>query len=128
MKTRRLALLRVIFSFVLAITVLWSINVGNSMLVVVAIITGFAISFLLLRKDESIRSDERIKLINEKSATATFSTYILGITLVGTVLLTLDNSGYVGLSSSAYALLYSACGLLVLNVVFGIYYRRKYGG
>jgi uncharacterized membrane protein len=128
MKTRKLALLRVIFSFVLAITVLWSINVGNSMLVVVAIITGFAISFLLLRKDESIRSDERIKLINEKSATATFSTYILGITLVGTVLLTLDNSGYVGLSSSAYALLYSACGLLVLNVVFGIYYRRKYGG
>ena len=128
MKTRRLALLRVIFSFVLAITVLWSINVGNSMLVVVAIITGFAISFLLLRKDESIRSDERIKLINEKSATATFSTYILGITLVGTVLLALDNSGYVGLSSSAYALLYSACGLLVLNVVFGIYYRRKYGG
>ena len=128
MKTRKLALLRVIFSFVLAITVLWSINVGNSMLVVVAIITGFAISFLLLRKDESIRSDERIKLINEKSATATFSTYILGITLVGTVLLALDNSGYVGLSSSAYALLYSACGLLVLNVVFGIYYRRKYGG
>ena len=128
MKTRKLALLRVIFSFVLAITVLWSINVGNSMLVVVAIITGFAISFLLLRKDESIRSDERIKLINEKSATATFSTYILGITLVGTVLLTLDNSGYVGLSSSAYALLYSACGLLVLNVVFGIYYRRKYRG
>ena len=128
MKTRKLALFRAILSIVLIITVLWSIRIGDSILVVVAIITGFAISFLLLRKDESIRSDERIKLINEKSATATFSTYILGITLVGTVLLALDNSGYVGLSSSAYALLYSACGLLVLNVVFGIYYRRKYGG
>lgn len=57
------------------------------MLVVVAIITGFAISFLLLRKGESIRSDEQIQLINERSATATFSTYILGITLVGTVLI-----------------------------------------
>ena len=128
MKTRKLALLRVIFSFVLAITVLWSINVGNSILVVVAIITGFAISFLLLRKDESIRSDERIQLINEKSATATLITYILGITFVGTVLLALDNNGYVGFYSPAYALLYSACGLLVLNVFFGIYYRRKYGG
>ena len=128
MKTRKLALFRAILSIVLVITVLWSIRVGNSILVVVAIITGFAISFLLLRRDESIRSDERIQLINEKSATATLSTYILGITLVGTVLLVLDNNGYVGLSSPAYALLYSACGLLVLNVFFGIYYRRKYGG
>ena len=127
MKTRKLALFRAILSIVLVITVLWSIRVGNSILVVVAIITGFAISFLLLRRDESIRSDERIQLINEKSATATLSTYILGITLVGTVLLVLDNNGYVGFSSPAYALLYSRA-LLVLNVFFGIYYHRKYGG
>jgi uncharacterized membrane protein len=121
MKTRKLALFRAILSIVLVITVLWPIRVGTSLLVVVESITGFPISFLLLRKDESIRSDERIKLINEKSATATLSTYILGITLVGTVLLALDNcGGYVGLSSSAYALLYSACGVLILNVVFGI--------
>ncbi len=121
MKTRKLALFRAILSIVLVITVLWSIRVGNSILVVVAIITGFAISFLLLRNDESIRSGERIKLIHEKSATATLSTYILDIALVGTVLLALDDSGgYVGLSYSAYALLYSACGVLILNVVFGI--------
>jgi uncharacterized membrane protein len=128
MKIRKLVICRAILSIILAIVVLWSIYFGNSILVVVAIIAGFAGTLLLLRKDKTVHGDERIQLINQKSATATLSTYILGISLIGTVLLALDNSGYGGLSSSAYALLYSACGLLVLNVFFGIYYRRKYGG
>jgi len=128
MKNRKLAIYRAILSIILAIVVVWSIRFGNSILVVVAIMAGFAISLLLLRKDKTVRGDERIQLINEKSATATLSTYILGITLVGVVLLTLDNSGYSGLSSSGFTLLYSACVLLVLNLFFGICYRRKYGG
>ena len=128
MKTRNLAICRSILSIIQAIVVIWSVHFGNSILVVVAIIAGFAISLLLLRKDKTVSGDERIQLINEKSATATLSTYILGITLVGVVLLTLDNSGYSGLSSSGFTLLYSACVLLVLNLFFGICYRRKYGG
>jgi uncharacterized membrane protein len=128
MKNRKLAICRVILSIILAIVVLWSVHFGNSILVVVAIVVGFALSILLLRKDERLRADERIQLINEKSATATLNTYILGITLVGAVLLALDNSGYVGFSSLGYTLMYSACALLILNVAFGIYYRRKYGG
>ena len=128
MKNRKLAICRAILSIILTVVVLWSVHFGNSILVVVAIIAGFAVSLLLLRKDKTVRGDERIQLINEKSATATLSTYILGITLVGVVLLTLDNSGYSGLSTSGYTLLYSACALLVLNMIFGIYYRRKYGG
>ena len=128
MKIRKLAIYRATLSFVLAIVVLWSIHFGNSILVVVTIIVGFAGSLLLLRKDKTARGDERIQLINEKSSTATLSTYILGITLIGVLLLTLDNSGYSGLSSSGYTLLYSACVLLVLSVIFGMYYRRKYGG
>jgi uncharacterized membrane protein len=128
MKNRKLAIYRAILSIILAIIVVWSVHFGNSILVVVAIIAGFAVSILLLRKDERVRGDERIQLINEKSATATLSTYILGITLVGVILLTLDYSGYSGLSASGYTLLYSACVLLVLNMVFGIYYRRSYGG
>ncbi|MCW4033968.1 MAG: DUF2178 domain-containing protein [Candidatus Bathyarchaeota archaeon] len=128
MKTRKLAICGAILSLILAIVVTWSIHFGNPILVVVASISVFAVSFLLSRKDKTVRGDERIQLINEKSATATLSTYILGITLVGVVLLTLDNSGSSGLSSAGYTLLYSACVLLVLNLFFGIYYRRKYGG
>ena len=128
MKTRTLALCRMILSIVLAIVVVWSVLVGNSILVVVAIITGLAVTIFLRRKDERIRVDERIQLINEKSATAVVKIYVLGATLVGIVLLALDNSGYAGLSQSGFSLMYSACALMILNLIFGSYYRRKYGG
>ena len=128
MKVRKLAICRATLSIILAIVVLWSIHLGNSILVVAAIITGLAISFILLRKDKSVRADERVQLINEKSATATLSTYVLGVTLVGVILLALDNSGYNGLSTSGYTLLYTACALMILNIFFSLYYRRKYGG
>ncbi|MGD9130262.1 MAG: DUF2178 domain-containing protein [Candidatus Bathyarchaeota archaeon] len=128
MKGRKLAICRAILSIILSIVVLWSIHFGNPILVVVAIITGLALSIILLRKDERARVDERIQLINEKSATATLSTYVLGIAFVGVALLALDNSGYNGLSSSGFTLLYSACALMVLNVVFSLYYRHRYGG
>jgi uncharacterized membrane protein len=117
-----------ILSIILAIVVVWSVLVGNSILVVVAIITGLAVTIFLRRKDERIRVDERIQLINEKSATAVVKIYILGATLVGGVLLALDNSGYDGFSPSGFTLIYSACALMILNLIFGSYYRRKYGG
>jgi len=128
MKTRKLALCRAILSIILAIVVVWSISAGNSILVAVAIITGLAVTIILRRKDERIRVDERIQLINEKSSTATVRIYVLGATLVGVVLLALDNSGYDGLSPSGFTLMYSACALMILNLIFGSYYRRKYGG
>lgn len=128
MKTRTLALCRMILSIILACVVVWSISVGNSVIVVVAIIAGLAVTILLRRKDERIRVDERIQLINEKSATATVKIYVLGATLVGVVLLALENSGYAELSPSGFTLMYSACALMILNLIFGSYYRRKYGG
>jgi uncharacterized membrane protein len=128
MNGKKPAVCRAILSIILSIVVLWSIQTGNTILVVVAIMTGLALSIILLRKDERARVDERIQLINEKSATATLTTYILGITLVGVILLTLDNSGHTGLSSSGFTLLYSACALMVLNIIFALYYRHKYGG
>jgi uncharacterized membrane protein len=121
MKTRKLALCRMILSIILACVVVWSIAVGNSILVVVAIIAGLAVTILLRRKDERIRIDERIQLINEKSATATVKIYVLGATLVGGVLLALDNSGYAELSQSGFTLMYSACALMILNLIFGSY-------
>ena len=128
MKGRKPAICRAILSIILSIIVLWSIKSGNTILVVMAILTGLVITIILLRKDERTRVDERIQLINEKSATATLSTYVLGIALVGVVLLALDNNGHTGLASSGFTLLYSACALMVLNIIFSLYYRHKYGG
>jgi uncharacterized membrane protein len=117
-----------ILSIILVCVIVWSISVGNSILVVVAIIAGLAVTILLRRKDERIHVDERIQLINEKSATATVKIYVLGATLVGGVLLALDSSGYAELSQSGFTIMYSACALMILNLIFGSYYRRRYGG
>jgi len=128
MKTRMVTIFRAIISIILALVVIWSIRAGNSILVVVVIFIGFVASFVLLRKEERVRVDERIQLINEKSATATLNSFILGITLIGVVLLTLENSGYAGFSLSGFTLLYSSCALMILNMIFRIFYLQKYGG
>jgi len=102
--------------------------VGDSIILVISIITGFALTIILARKQEKIIADERIQLINEKASTITLRTSILGTSLLGFVLLGLDNIGYAELSPLGFNLLYSACALMILNMIFGIYYRRKYGG
>ncbi len=128
MKAQHITICRIILSIVLALVVVWSIFGGNPLLVAVAIITGLAITILLRRKDERSQVNERIQLINEKASTATVRIFVLGVALVGNVLLALDSSGYAGLASLGYTLLYSACALMILNMIFGVYYRRKYGG
>jgi uncharacterized membrane protein len=128
MKTKKLTLYRILFSIILASMFLYAVLVGDSILLIFSIMAGFVLTIILARKQEKIIVDERIQLINEKSATAVIRIYILGATLVGVVLLALDNSSYAGLSPSGFTLLYSACALMILNMIFRIYYRRKYGG
>ncbi len=128
MKNQKLTLCRIIISIILACVVAWSISVGNSILVVIAILIALAATIFLRRKDERILVDERIQLINEKSSIATVRVFIIASTLVGAALLALDNSGFADLSQSGFTLLYASCALMILNMIFGIYYRRKYGG
>ncbi|PVX25415.1 MAG: hypothetical protein CW716_07985 [Candidatus Bathyarchaeum sp.] len=128
MKGRTLTICRAILSIILASVVAWSISVGNSISVIIAILIALVVTILLRRKDERILVDERIQLINEKSSIATVRVFIVALTLVGAALLALDNSGFADLSQSAFTLLYASCALMIVNMIFGIYYRRKYGG
>ena len=128
MKGRTLTICRAILSIILAAVVAWSISVGNSISVIIAILIALAATILLRRKDERILVDERIQLINEKSSIATVRVFIVALTLVGAALLALDNSGFADLSQSGFTLLYASCALMIVNMIFGIYYRRKYGG
>jgi uncharacterized membrane protein len=128
MKTQKLTLYRVLFSIILVSMFLYAVLVGNSILLVFSIIAGFVLTLILARKQEKIMVDERIQLINEKASTTTLNTFILGASLLGFVLVGLGNIGYAELSPLGFSLLYSACALMILNVIFRIYYRRKYGG
>ena len=128
MKTRKLTLYKILFSIILALMFLYAVLIGDSILLIFSIMAGFILTLILARKQEKIIVDERIQLINEKASTITLNIFILGASLLGFVLLGLDNIGYAELSSLGFNLLYSACALMILNMIFGIYYRRKYGG
>jgi uncharacterized membrane protein len=108
--------------------ILWAISTGDTIILATAIITVIALTVILTRKEEKITVDERIQLINEKASTLTVKSFILVTSLLGYVLLALGNSGYAELSPSGFTLIYSSCALMILNTVFGTYYRRKYGG
>jgi len=128
MRTQKLKLYRILFSIILVSTFLYAVLVGDSILLVISIMAGFVLTIILARKQEKIIVDERIQLINEKASTTTLRTFILGTSLLGFILLGLDNIGYTELSPLGFNLLYSACALMILNLIFGTYYRRKYGG
>ena len=129
MKTKKLTLYQMIFAaLIVTFMFLWAVSFGDLIILVASIITGMAFTIILSRKDESIRTDERIQLINEKASTLTLKIFVLGTTLLGFILLAFGNIGYAELSSLGFTLIYSACGLMILNMILGIYYRRKYGG
>jgi uncharacterized membrane protein len=128
MKTKKLTLYRILFSIILVSMFLYAVLVGDSILLVFSIMAGFALTLILARRQEKSIVDERIQIINEKASTITLNTFILGASLLGFVLLGLGNIGYTELSQLGFNLLYSACALMVLNMIFRIYYRRKYGG
>jgi uncharacterized membrane protein len=104
------------------------IDIGNPVLPVFFIVGGIILTWSLLRRDRRSLVDERAQLIQQKASATSLFVFLLGTTLVGVVLVTLSNGGYPEFSPMGYTLMYSACGLLVLNLLFGVYYRRKYGG
>ena len=128
MKLQKLTLYRILATIIIATTFLYAMLIGNSMLIVFSIITGFILTITLARKQQKIIVDERTQLINEKSSTMTMRTFVAGASLLGFILWGLDYIGYAELYPLSFILLYSACALMILNMIFGSYYRRKYGG
>jgi uncharacterized membrane protein len=128
MKTQKLTLYQILFSIILIAVFIYAVLVGDSILLVFSIMAAFALTLILARKQEKIIVDERIQLINEKASTITLNIFILSSSALGFILLGLDNIGYAELSQLGFNLLYSACALMILNLIFGSYYRRKYGG
>jgi uncharacterized membrane protein len=128
MKTQKLTLYRIILTIILASTFLYAVIVGDSILLVISILTGFVLTIILAQKQEKIIADERIQLINEKASTTTVSAFVILATLLGFTLVGLDYIGYADLSQLGFNLMFAACALMVLHMLFRIYYRHKYGG
>jgi uncharacterized membrane protein len=120
---------RVAVAASMGVLIPWIIATGNPLLPVVLIAVGMTFVWFLVRKDQQKLVDERAQLIQQKASTMSMSVFILGISVVGVVLVTLSNGGYpASFASAGYTLMYSACVLMFLSVFFGAYYRHKYGG
>jgi uncharacterized membrane protein len=120
---------RVAVAATMGVLIPWIIATGNPLLPVILIAAGMTFLWFLVRKDQQTLVDERAQLIKQKASATSMSVFILGTTIVGVVLVTLGNGGYpASFSSVGYTLMYSACVLMFLSVIFGIYYRHKYGG
>ena len=113
----------------LVVLIPWLITVGDPMLPVIAIFIGMAFTVIIQKKDkQTLRVDERIQLIHGKTSTLSLNLFLLGTTIAGLILITLSYSGCPDFSPMGYTLLYSNCALLVLNLILGAYFRRRYGG
>ncbi|GEM_PF-4568521 len=120
---------RVVIAASLGVLIPLVIKLGNPFLPLILIVVGVAFIRILVRKDQQNLVDERVQLINQKASTTSMYVFLLGTTVVGVVLVTLSNGGYpASFSSIGYTLMYSACVLMFLSVIFGVYYRHKYGG
>jgi uncharacterized membrane protein len=128
MTLQKLSLYRILAAIIISTTFLYAVLVENSILIILSIITGFILTITLARKQQKIIVDERTQLINEKSSTMTMRTFVAGASLLGFALWGLGYIGYAELYPLGFTLLYSACALMILNMIFGSYYRRKYGG
>jgi len=128
MNRKQFAWCEIIVALALGVIVIWSISVGDLVLPVIAVIVGLGVILLLRRRIEEVMVDERVHLIHEKASAMTVQVFALITVLVGFVLIALSGSGYADFSQSGFTLVYCACALGVLHLIFRHYYRRKYGG
>lgn len=128
MNPKTIKFYRITLATLMSALIPWIITLGNPLLPVILVVFGLLVTWIIFRKDQKTLVDERAHLINQQSSTKSMSVFLLGTTFVGLTLLALSNGGYPEFSPIGYTLLYCVCGLLVLNLFFGAYYRHKYGG
>jgi len=128
MNRKELTWCRTIIFLVVGAMIGWSVSIGNTVLLVVAFVVGSVALHLLRSRSEEVIEDERIHLIHEKASARTVQVFAVLAASLGVVLIALSRSGHADFSQYGFTLVYSACVLLILHLIFRGYYRRKYGG
>lgn len=119
---------RIIVVLVMGALIGWSVSVGNIVLLMGAFVVGPVALYLLRSRTEEIIEDERIRLIHQEASARTVQVFAVITASLGAILIALSRGGYANSSQSGFTLVYSACALLIMHLIFRGYYRRKYGG
>lgn len=128
MNKKRYTIYTITIAVAIGMVFAFSIETGNFVLPLIAIIIGVTLMYLFKRRVEDVIQDERTYRIAEKSSMRTIQ--ILGPTtaIIGIIAITMSESGYLKLAEIGYTLLYFNIALLGLYMFFYGYYSRKYKG
>ncbi len=128
MNKKRYKIYTITIAVAIGMVFAFSIETGNFVLPLIAIIIGVTLMYLFKRRVEDVIQDERTYRIAEKSSMRTIQ--ILGPTtaIIGIIAITMSESGYLKLAEIGYTLLYFNIALLGLYMFFYGYYSRKYKG
>ncbi len=128
MNKKRYTIYTITIAVAIGMVFAFSIETGNFVLPLIAIILGVTLMYLFKRRVEDVIQDERTYRIAEKSSMRTIQ--ILGPTtaIIGIIAITMSESGYLKLAEIGYTLLYFNIALLGLYMFFYGYYSRKYKG
>jgi uncharacterized membrane protein len=110
----------------LAVVVAWSIVAGNFIVPLVAVVLAAVLSHVLRKATKEVTADERTSVVYEKASGATVKLSVPAVGLVAVILLALKERLSADMVSVAYALAYTACGLLLVHWAFYSYYSRKH--
>jgi uncharacterized membrane protein len=101
---------------------------NSPLLIVSTLVVGVLLVFCLRRSIDEPAYDERSYVISTKASAATLRVFTISASILGGILMFLGSTSSPEVLQWGSGLVFIACTLLVLRVVFWVYYNRKYGG
>jgi uncharacterized membrane protein len=111
-----------------AVLVGWAVPSGNAFVPVPAAIAGMVILLIIRRSVKEVVVDERTYNIANRASRAAFQIVTLVMVLIGATLVALGSGDYPEVEPVGFALIYSACGFLLVYLISYAYFSRKLGG
>ena len=119
-------IVRVITTIFVAVVAGISVELGEIVPAIFAIVIGGMVSYIYKRTTNETLEDERIIKISEKASRMAMVLFSITIAIIGLFFITMRNQ-YPNFIQAGYTLAYSAVALLGLYYVFYGYYNKKYG-
>ena len=112
----------------IGVSIYIGITSRNPVIPVITSFLGLSVYLLIRRRIKRPVHDERTALIHAKASSATFTWFVLGSYLVGSILLMMDRLGYASFFQIGATIFVMGFTFSILHYVFRYYYHLKYGG
>lgn len=103
----------------------WSVANGNAVVPIPVALAGVGLLSLSRKWVRGVIEDERVCAISGKASWLTIQVFGVIIALAGATLVAVGIGDRTTFAQAGLALLYSACGLAVLYLIFYSYYSRR---